>query len=146
MVKPILEEDLLNALERLDGFGDIQDVLVIDDNANDLHLMEKILKQGQYNPILAHGGPQGWEILSSKAPHAVILDLFMPDLDGFAILEKLRTTPELIDIPVIVVSGIELTAEHQNQLKDFGQNLIQKGSLSEHELLTSLDKALKRIK
>jgi signal transduction histidine kinase/DNA-binding response OmpR family regulator len=146
LVKPILEEDLLNALERLDGFGDIQDVLVIDDNANDLHLMEKILQQGQYNPILAHGGPQGWEILSSKAPHAVILDLFMPDLDGFAILEKLRTTPELIDIPVIVVSGIELTAEHQNQLKDFGQNLIQKGSLSEHELLTSLDKALKRIK
>jgi tubulin-specific chaperone A len=70
----------------------------------------------------------------------------MPDLDGFTILEKLRTTPGLCDIPVIVVSGAELTGDQQKQLAEFGQNLLRKGSLSEHELLSSLDKALKRIK
>ena len=107
--------------------------------------MERILQQGQYNPILAHGGPQGWEILSTKPPQAVILDLFMPDMDGFAIMEKLRTTPELSDIPVIVVSGADLTPEHQKQLDAFGQTLLNKGSLNEHELLASLDKALKHI-
>jgi len=146
LVKPILEEDLLNALDRLNGEDDIHDVLVIDDDVEDSRLMERILRQGQYNPILAHGGPQGWEILSNKPPQAVILDLFMPDLDGFTILEKLRTTSGLCDIPVIVVSGAELTGEQQNQLAEFGQNLLSKGSLSEHELLSSLDKALKRIK
>jgi len=146
LVKPILEEDLLNALDRLNASNDIHDVLVIDDDNEDLRLMERILQQGQYNPILAHGGPQGWEILSGKPPHAVILDLFMPDMDGFAILEKLRSTSELRDIPVIVVSGAELTKEQQKQLSDFGQDLLRKGSLSEHELLSSLDKALKRIK
>jgi len=146
LVKPILEEDLLNALDRLNGADDIHDVLVIDDDEEDSRLMERILQQGQYNPVLAHGGPQGWEILSNKPPQAVILDLFMPDLDGFTILEKLRTTPGLCDIPVIVVSGAELTGDQQKQLAEFGQNLLRKGSLSEHELLSSLDKALKRIK
>jgi tubulin-specific chaperone A len=70
----------------------------------------------------------------------------MPDMDGFTILEKLRTTPKLRDIPVIVVSGADLTAEQQKQLAAFGQSLLQKGLLTEEELLSSLDKALKRIK
>ncbi len=146
LVKPILEEELLKALGRLNGNGDIHDVLVIDDDEEDLRLLEKILKQGMYNPILAQGGVQGWEMLSNKAPQAVILDLFMPGLDGFTILEKLRTDPNLNDIPVIVVSGADLTAEQQNQLADFGQSLLQKGTLSATALLSSLDKALNRIK
>jgi len=146
LVKPILQEDLLNALDRLNGDGSIHDVLVIDDEEKDLRLIEKILRQGQYVPVLANGGKQGWEILTNSPPQAVILDLFMPDMDGFTILGKLRTTPELADIPVIVVSGADLTAEQKKQLDDFGQELLQKGSLTEDELLSSLDRALKRIK
>jgi CheY-like chemotaxis protein len=121
-------------------------VLVIDDNPKDLHLMEKMLQQGNYNPILAEGGRRGWEILMSKPPQAVILDLFMPDMDGFTILEKLRTTPELNDIPVIVISGADISPEQKEQLRNFGQNLLNKGSLSERELLSLLDRSLKRIK
>jgi signal transduction histidine kinase/DNA-binding response OmpR family regulator len=146
LVKPILEEDLLNALDRLNGMDDIHDVLIIDDDEKDLRLMEKILRQGKFNPILAQGGRQGWEILSNRPPHAVVLDLFMPDMDGFTILEKLRTAPEYCDIPIIVVSGADLTTGQEKQLADFGQNLLRKGSLTESDLLTSLDKALKRIK
>jgi len=84
--------------------------------------------------------------LTQNPPQAVILDLFMPDLDGFTILEKLRTTPELNDIPVIVVSGMDLSAEQKKQLADFGQTLLQKGSLNEAELFSLLNRALKRIK
>jgi signal transduction histidine kinase/DNA-binding response OmpR family regulator len=146
LVKPIMEEELLNALGRLNGTGEIHDVLVIDDDIKDLRLMENMLQQGAYNPILAQGGTQGWDFLINKMPQAVILDLFMPDMDGFTILEKLRTNPKLRDIPVIVVSGADLTTEQQNQLTDFGQSLLRKGSLNENELLSSLDKALKRIK
>jgi CheY-like chemotaxis protein len=146
LVKPILEEDLINSLSRLSGQENIQDVLVIDDNPKDLHLMEKMLQQGNYNPILAEGGRRGWEILLNKPPQAVILDLFMPDMDGFTILEKLRTTPELNDIPVIVISGADISPEQKKQLRNFGQNLLNKGSLSERELLSLLDRSLKRIK
>jgi len=146
LVKPILEDDLINALNRLNGDGSIHEVLVIDDDPEDLRLIERILtERSQYRPILAEGGKQGWELLQKQPPQAVILDLFMPDMDGFTILEKLRTTPALNDIPVVVISGADLTSEQQKSLSDFGQKLLKKGSLTEKDLFALLDKALKRL-
>ena len=146
LVKPILEDDLVCALDRLNKDGTIHEVLVIDDDANDLRLIEKILSQhGQYKPILAEGGRKGWEAINRKTPHAIILDLFMPEMDGFTILEKLRENSILRDIPVLVVSGGGLSNEQQKQLDDFGQRLIAKGSLNESQLIETIESALKRL-
>ncbi len=146
LIKPILQEELVQALDRLNGDGSIREVLIIDDNADDLRLLAKTLQEGgRYQPILAQGGEKGWNLLLQRRPHAVILDLFMPDLDGFTFLERLRTTPELRDIPVVVISGVELTPEQHRQLQEFGQRLIQKGAMSETELFSTLERALKRV-
>ena len=146
LVKPILEDDLVHALDRLNKDGDIREVLVIDDDPNDLRLIEKILNEnGQYKAILAEGGRKGWEMINQKTPSAIILDIFMPDMDGFTILEKMRENPLLRDIPVLVVSGGGLTNEQYQQLNDFGQRLISKGSLKESELIANIENALKRI-
>jgi signal transduction histidine kinase/CheY-like chemotaxis protein len=147
LVKPILEEDLVNSLDRLNADGSIREVLVVDDDANDLRLIGKMLNDdGRYRPILAQGGVKGWEIISSKTPpHAVILDLFMPVMDGFNILENMRADKKLRDIPVIVLSGMELTPEQQKQLADFGQRLLTKGSLNEKELFTTIQRSLQRV-
>jgi CheY-like chemotaxis protein len=146
LLKPILEDDLLNALDRLNQDGSIRTVLVIDDNPSDLRLMEKILNdQGRYKAILAESGQKGWDIIVSRAAHAVILDLFMPEMDGFTILEKMRDDPKLREIPVVVVSGVDLSAEQQQQLKELGQRLLTKGTLNESDLLNTVERALKRI-
>jgi signal transduction histidine kinase/DNA-binding response OmpR family regulator/PAS domain-containing protein len=146
LIKPILQEDLAQALTRLNKNGTIRDVLVIDDDPNDLRLIGKILNEhGDYKPILAQGGHKGWEAINAKIPHAIILDVFMPEMDGFMILEKLRENPTLRDIPVLVVSGGGLTNEQQQQLSDFGQRLITKASLNEGDLIESIESALKRI-
>ncbi|HEX6268628.1 MAG TPA: GAF domain-containing protein [Anaerolineales bacterium] len=146
LIKPILQEDLVDAINRINKNGTIHDVLVIDDDPNDLRLIEKILNEhGHYKPILVEGGRKGWEAINIKPPHAIILDIFMPDMDGFTILEKLRENPILRDIPVLVVSGGGLTNEQQQQLTDFGQSLIIKASLNEGELIESIEHALKRI-
>ncbi|CAG1012391.1 partial two-component system, NarL family, sensor histidine kinase EvgS, partial [Anaerolineales bacterium] len=147
LVKPILEEDLVNALDRLNTDGSIRDVLVIDDNPDDLRLIGKILTDdGRYKPMLAEGGRVGWDIISSgKPPHAVILDLFMPEMDGFKILENMQASEKLRDIPVIVISGMELTTEQKQQLNEFGQRLLSKGSFNEKELLTSIQRSLERV-
>ncbi len=146
LVKPILEEDLVHALDRLNKNGTIHEVLIIDDDPNDLRLMERILNQhSQYKPILAEGGRKGWEAINAAPPHAIILDLFMPDMDGFNILEKLRESPALCDIPVLVVSGGGLTNEQKQQLNAFGQRLITKGSLNEGQLIASIENALKQF-
>ncbi|HVF26063.1 MAG TPA: GAF domain-containing protein [Anaerolineales bacterium] len=146
LVKPILEEDLVHALDRLNKNGEIHEVLVIDDDPNDLRLIGKILEeQGRYEPVLVQGGRRGWEAINEKTPHAIILDIFMPDMDGFTILENLRGHPVLRNIPVLLVSGGGLTNEQQQQLNDFGQRIITKGSLNEAELISSIEDALTRI-
>jgi PAS domain S-box-containing protein len=147
LVKPILEEDLVNALDRLNTDGSIREVLIIDDNRDDLRLIEKILStDGRYKAILAEGGLSGWNIISSgNPPHAIILDLFMPDMDGFKILENLQADKKLRDIPTIVISGMEVSEEQKKQLNEFGQRILTKGSFSEKELLTSIQRALERI-
>ena len=146
LVKPILEDDLVHSLDHLNKNGDIREVLVIDDDPNDLRLIEKLLNEnGHYKPILAQGGRKGWELINQKTPDAIILDIFMPDMDGFTILEKMRENPLLRDIPVLVVSGGGLTNEQHQQLNDFGQRLITKGSLKETELIANIENALNRI-
>jgi len=147
LVKPILEDDLVNALDRLNADGSIRDVLVIDDDPDDLRLVGKILNDdGRYKATFAEGGRMGWDIISSgKPPHVVVLDLFMPEMDGFKILENMQASQKLRDIPVIVISGMDLTAEQKKQLNEFGQRLLSKGSFNEKELLTSIQRSLDRV-
>jgi CheY-like chemotaxis protein len=147
LVKPILEEDLLNALDRLNGDGSIREVLVIDDDPNDLRLLGKMIsEQGKYRAVLAEGGPAGWSTISSKPPHAIVLDLFMPELDGFTILERMRQDKKLRDIPVIVITGADLTADQHQQLENLGKRLLQKSSLKEQELIQTIENTLQRVK
>jgi signal transduction histidine kinase/DNA-binding response OmpR family regulator len=145
LVKPILEDDLLNALGRLNSENNIHTILVIDDDPKDLHLVTKILEGNKFHVIQAQGGEDGWASIEKDKPDAVILDLFMPAMDGFNILEKLRSDPDLSTIPVIVLTGADLNPEQLELLNDFGNNLLQKGALDEPELLARLEQALNRI-
>jgi CheY-like chemotaxis protein len=133
-------------MERLNLAGEALDVLIVDDDPNDLRLMERVLlDNGRYRPILAQGGQAGWNLMKSRTPHVIILDLFMPDMDGFSILEKLHGDPVLSDIPVLVVSGGSLTDDQLKQLNDFGQQVLSKGTLKESEFILSIEEALSRV-
>lgn len=147
LVKPILEEDLVNSLDRLNSDGSIREVLVIDDSRDDLRLIGKMLNDdGRYKAVLAEGGRNGWNLISSgNPPHAIILDLFMPDMNGFQILEKLQSDRRLREIPVIVISGMDVSSEQKKQLEEFGQRLLTKGTFNEKELLTTIQRSLDRI-
>jgi len=147
LLKPILEEDLVNAINRLNGDGRIREILIVDDDPNSLRLMDSIFRShNQYKVVLAEGGKQGWEIITSHPPHALILDLFMPDMDGFTILEKMRENARMRDIPVVVVSGGDLTTAQHAQLTEFGQRLVSKSSLNEIDLIRTIEHALDRLK
>jgi PAS domain S-box-containing protein len=147
LVKPILEDDLLTSLNRLNGDGAIKEVLIIDDSTDDLRLIERIISEKDaYQPILAQGGEQGWKLIQQRKPHAIILDLFMPDLDGFEIMERLKTSSDLQDIPVLVISGADLNEEQRQKLQNLGKTMLQKAMLEQDKLFELLEKALNRLK
>ena len=146
LLKPIIEDDLINALNRLDSGGMIREVLVIDDDEDDLRLIEKFLGETQkYEPVLAQGGLDGWKRIESAPPHAVILDLFMPEMDGFEIIEKMQAVPELVDVPIIIVSGGDLTSTQQEKLNELNHHLLQKGTLDADGLIKALEHTLNQI-
>lgn len=147
LIKPNLEDDLFNSLDRLNSDDSIREVLIIDDDPSDLRLLGKMhSKHGSYRAILAEGGPAGWKAIASNTPHAIVLDLFMPEMDGFTILEELRKDKALREIPVIVITGADLDKQQREQLDNLGQRLLQKSSLKEKELITILENTLQRVK
>jgi signal transduction histidine kinase/DNA-binding response OmpR family regulator len=147
VLKPILGDSLLNALNRLNRDRAIREVMVVDDDASSLRMMEKLFQnQRDYKLVLARGGEEALKALAQHAPDAVIMDLFMPDMDGFKLLEKLRENSELRHIPVIVVSGGDLTQEQRAQLTAFGHRLVSKSALTEPELFETIQRALQRAR
>ncbi len=146
LVKPFLQEDLINTVNRLNKNGKIGKILAVDDDEADLRLVQKILDESkQYETITAKTGAEALQLMANEHPDAVILDLFLSDTNGFTILEQMRSDENLKDLPVIILTGADLTPEQHQLLANFGQQLISKASFRESELLNTLDEALKRI-
>jgi len=146
LVKPFLQEDLLKAVSRLDRYGKINEVLVIDDDPADLRLVQKMLVDaGKFHVTIAEGGIKGWQAINNQHPDVIVLDLFMPDLNGFTLLDKMRSDELLKAIPVIILTGADLTVEQHRQLSDFGNQMLTKGYLRENDLLSILSSELKKI-
>jgi CheY-like chemotaxis protein len=145
LIKPINDDELITAIQRLNKDGRIREVLVIDDDPNDLRLIGKMLSnQGKFKPILVEGGPAGWKAITTSTPHIILLDLFMPELNGFAILEKLKQDKTLHDIPVIVISNADLTQDQESQLEEFSERILHKGSFKENDLILTIENTLKQ--
>jgi CheY-like chemotaxis protein len=137
----------LNALNRLNVEGERINILVVDDDPEDSRLVKKMIEQNKrFQAVLANGGKAAWEILQKEKPDGIILDLFMPDMNGFELLANLRKQPNMKDIPIIILTGADLTPEQHKELAESGQNLLSKGLLREKELLNSLEVALRQIR
>ncbi|MCC6191993.1 MAG: GAF domain-containing protein [Anaerolineales bacterium] len=154
LTKPILEADLVRALTRLPPPLPVpgpaspakRDVLVIDDRPEDIAYIRRALDPGgagqAFRVLEARGGQAGLAAARQSRPHAIILDLLMPDMDGFAVLSALRGDPATRDIPVIVVSGAELSRPDRDRLTQHVSALRSKGLLKPEQLLTDLQRAL----
>lgn len=145
LVKPFLQDDLVNAINRLNQTGSIKKVLLIDDDAEDIRLLSKMFASMEdYRLITASSGHEGLEQIHSEQPDAIILDLFMPDIDGFTLYEMIQSDPAFIHTPVLFLTGADLTPIQSQLIAEFGQKLLTKGMLKEEDLLKSLQDAMNR--
>ena len=92
--------------------------------------------------VEAGNGRVGLERVAERAPGVIVLDLMMPEMDGFQFMEGLRRRPEGRHIPVIVVTGKALTEEDRRRLNGHVIQILQKGGYSTGELLEEIRKLL----
>jgi DNA-binding response OmpR family regulator len=105
LVKPVSREMLTAAVAQCGK--EAHRILIIDDDADIVRLFALILGTLPFVDEIwqAYGGLEGLEIMKQQRPDVVILDLLMPDLDGFSILEAVKADPDLCDLPLILVSA-----------------------------------------
>lgn len=147
LVKPILEADLLRALSKPATTELNQAILVIDDQAEDMRMIRRALEgKNGFRVIEAEGGQAGIIAARTERPQIIILDLVMPGTDGFEVLATLRNDPNTRDIPVVIVTSADLSAEDQERLKLQVSALLPKGSFSDEELFQGVERALSKAR
>ncbi len=130
-------EGLLGSLGQL---GErVRRIAIIEDDPKATLLLRRILQtRGEYRIFEAHDGVAGLDLVRRERPDVVLLDLMMPGMDGFAVLEALKADDEMSDIPVIVVTAKELTAAERERLSGQVDMLMQKGGFTDEELLEEI--------
>jgi threonine synthase len=132
---PTPQEGLLSALNNVTP-NRFPRVVIVDDTPEARRLIRRILQsQGDFEISEATNGRQAIELITRERPDLVILDLMMPEVDGFAVLDALRGTPETANIPVIVATAKELTVDEKSRLQGQIQSLMLKGDFLNDEFL-----------
>jgi CheY-like chemotaxis protein len=141
LVKPLDEREVLASLARLAqaaGGARPRRLLVVDDDPQVVDLVTQLVEKLDYVVDAAADGEQALQAIRATAPDVVLLDLLMPRLDGFGVLERLRSQPETSHIPVVILTARSLTEEEAESLKKSAYSIIQKQGLREEELLRHL--------
>ena len=146
MTKPITENDLLRALGHLKNRDKMKKVLVIDDEADDILLIRRMLEsQPNYSVIATRSGKEGLQLAKKDPPDLVILDLSMPEIDGFGVVEALKNDEATRTVPIVIVSAKDLTHQEDEFLTGQVEALLRKGIFTENELLEDVQQALSHI-
>jgi threonine synthase len=138
---PGREEGLMTAVAALDDR--VKRIVIVEDNPEASRLIRRILQtQGSYLLEEAVNGLEGLRLIRQTRPNLVILDLMMPGMDGFGVVEALRSDDATREIPIIVVTAKELTAVDRRRLQGKIDGLLQKGSFMDLDLLSDIQEAL----
>jgi signal transduction histidine kinase/CheY-like chemotaxis protein/CHASE3 domain sensor protein len=115
-------------------------VLVVDDEPANLQLLDAELKRAGFTVLQASGGKQGIEMARALQPHLVLLDLMMPGVSGFDVVEALRSDSSTSSIPIMVLTAKKLTDEDKRQLNGQVAAVFERNSLAGPELIGWLHK------
>jgi PAS domain S-box-containing protein len=135
LTKPIDRDRLTAILKRHVGQEHSRSVLIVEDDADTREVTRRVLELGGWSVVEAENGRVGLERLASIRPGVILLDLMMPEMDGFEFVSELRKNPEWKSIPVVVVTAKDLTSEDRARLTGQVGLILQKGSYSREELL-----------
>jgi len=145
LYKPLKPDQLARELERFNLPNDkIQTILVVDDDPGILDMHTRLIQQTGRQVLNAHNGREALNLIEQKIPDLILLDLMMPEMDGFAVLDELRARESTRDIPVIILSARILTDEDLERCNRGVAAILGKGLFTGAETLGHIEAALTR--
>jgi len=141
LTKPIDRDRLVAVLRR--HRRDLP-VLVVDDDVEVRRLLRRMLEPEGYTVVEAENGRIALARLREAAPGAILLDLMMPEMDGFEFVDEVRRQEQWRAIPIVVITAKDLSRADQERLNGYVQRILQKGTYGRDELLTEVRELVAR--
>jgi signal transduction histidine kinase/DNA-binding response OmpR family regulator len=134
LIKPVSREKLTAAIRSVrippEVSGSAAKVLAIDDDAMTLELIRATLEAEGYKVLRAAGGQEGIAVAKAELPALIILDLLMPDIDGFGVVDQLRDHSPTREIPIVILTNMNLTPGEKEQLNGRISYMARKGDFN----------------
>ncbi len=143
LTKPVDTHHLVDVLRRWSDRAEPGLALIVEDEAPQRDLMRRGLEDAGWQVEVAVDGQEALERLREITPDVVLLDLMMPRVDGFEVLEVMRADAKLTTIPVIVVTARELSAQEREKLRRSAKHTLEKGEFSMRDLVGALQRVAK---
>jgi HAMP domain-containing protein/signal transduction histidine kinase/DNA-binding response OmpR family regulator len=147
VTKPTTTEGLEEALSRIRDYASPRRkrLLVVEDNAAEQMSITELLHHDDIDIQVANTGEEALAALREQPRDCVVLDLRLPDMSGFDVLERMRDDDSLADVPVVVFTGKELSAEEDARLHTLARSVVVKGVESPERLLDETALFLHRV-
>jgi CheY-like chemotaxis protein/signal transduction histidine kinase len=147
VTKPTTPEGLESALNRIKAYTAPRRkrLLVVEDNAAEQLSIKELLGYDDIDVTVVSSGEEAIQAVNGESFDCVVLDLRLPDMSGFEVLERFRDTPSLCDLPVIVFTGKELSQEEDARLHALARSVVVKGVESPERLLDETALFLHRV-
>ena len=117
-------------------------ILVVDDHPDVRDMMARTLRMAGWTAHTADGGAAALQHLEHHRPDVILLDLMMPDIDGFAVVERIKSHPVWCNIPVIVVTAKDLNPSDRARLRGGVQSVVQKSGRTLEHVVESIESLL----
>jgi len=147
LTKPTTTDELRSAFDRIKEYSAPRRkrLLIVEDNTAEQLSVRELLGHDDIDVTVAATGRDALEAVSEEQFDCVVLDLRLPDMSGFDVLESLRDTPSLSDLPVVVFTGKELSPEEDARLHTLARSVVVKGVESPERLLDETALFLHRV-
>ncbi len=146
MQKPISRKELYESLVHLALFpvsnGRALKVLVVDDDPQAVELIAVRVLGLATTVLRAYGGREAIDLARAEVPDLIVLDLMMPEVSGFDVVEALRIDPETARIPILVVTAKHVTVEDRSQLNGYVMAIMEKGEFARDRFTSEVRRAM----
>lgn len=145
--KPVSKDDLTNAFDKIEDFVSkkLKKLLIVEDNDMQNKAIRELIGNGDVKSISAYSGKAAYEMMTKEDYDCVIVDLGLPDMSGFDLLEKIKTNSRLSKVPIIVYTGKDLSKEENTRLMKYANTVVLKTANSHERLLDETMLFLHRV-